>query len=107
MNGENVDIAGGRLLTFGICEQRNNAIKNFYEVRDKNSHFMDVTMQFNNGMDSTFVFDISDQVRRRYKGGVLTVELDMDTISIPSRTGGSAFDAVVKDYVEVTHEFDM
>ena len=64
-------------------------------------------MQFNNGLDSTFVFDVTDQVRHRYKGGVLTVELDMDSISIPRRPGGSAFDAVVEDYEEVTHEFEM
>ena len=107
MNGETVDIAGGRLMTFGICSQCSNAIKNIYEVRDKNSHFMDVTLQFNNGIDSTFVFNVTDQVRRCYKGGVLTVELDMDTIAVPSRSGGSAFDAVVKEYEEVTHEIEM
>lgn len=105
--GETVDIAGGRLLTFGICGQRGNAVKNIYEVKDPNTHFMDITLLFNNGMDSTFVFDVTDQVKRRYKGGVLTVEMDLDTIPTPSRSGGSAFDAVVKDYEEVTHEFDM
>ena len=105
--GETVDIAGGRLLTFGICGQRGNAVKNIHEVKDPNTHFMDITLLFNNGMDSTFVFDVTDQVKRRYKGGVLTVEMDLDTIPTPSRSGGSAFDAVVKDYEEVTHEFDM
>ena len=68
---------------------------------------MDVTMQFNNGTDSTFVFDVSQQVRDRFKGGVITIELDMDTIPVPSRSGGSAFDAVVKDFEEETHEIDM
>lgn len=106
-HGEKVDIAGGRLMTFGICGQRSNAVKNIYEVHDPNNHFMDVTLLFNNGMDSTFVFDVTEQVHRRYKGGVLTVEMDLDTIAIPSRSGGSAFDAVVKDYEEVTHEFEM
>ena len=104
---EDVDIAGGRLMTFGICAQRSNYIKNIYEVRDPNPHYMDVTLLFNNGIDSTFVFNVTDQVKRRYKGGVLTVELDMDTIPVPSRSGGSAFDAVVQDYVEETHEIEM
>ena len=107
MNGETVDIAGGRLMTFGICEQRSNAITSYKEVKDKHLHYMDLALQFNNGIDSTFVFDVTDQVRRRYKGGVITVELDMDTIPVPSRTGGSAFYAVVKDYEEETYEFDM
>ena len=65
-------------------------------------------MQFNNGMDSTFVFDITKQVRERYKGGVITVELDVDTVPIPKRPGGSGFNAVVKDVEDGgTYEFEM
>lgn len=107
MNGEPVDIAGGRLLTFGISGQNANRIKHIEDVKDKANHYLDITMQFNNGMDSTFVFDVSDQVRKRWKGGVITVELDMDTVRIPSRSGGSAFDAVVKEFQEETHEFPL
>jgi hypothetical protein len=107
MNGENVDIAGGRLLTFGICEHSCNFIKSYKEVKDKYRHYMDLKLLFNNGIDSTFVFDVSDQVRHRFKGGVLTVEIDMDTIPVPTRNGGSAFDAVVQDFEEETHEFDL
>ena len=107
MNGEPVDIAGGRLLTFGISGQNANRIKHIEDVKDKANHYLDITMQFNNGMDSTFVFDVSDQVRKHWKGGVITVELDMDTVSVPSRSGGSAFDAVVKDFEEETHEFPL
>ena len=106
-HGELVDIIGGRLLTFGIGGQNGNRIKIRKDVKDKVPHYLDVTMQFNNGMDSTFVFDVTEKVRRRWKGGVITVELDMDTIGIPSRNGGSAFNAVVKDYEEETHEFDL
>lgn len=105
---ENVDIAGGRVMTFGICNQNGNRITQYSEVKDESRHYMDLTMQFNNGLDSTFVFDVTEQVRRRWKGGVLTVELDMDTVPIPRRTGGSAFDAIVKDYEDGgTHEFGL
>lgn len=107
MDGEPVDIAGGRLLTFGISGQNANRIKHIEDVKDKANHYLDITMQFNNGMDSTFVFDVTDQVRKHWKGGVITVELDMDTVRIPSRSGGSAFDAVVKDFEEETHEFPL
>ena len=107
MEGESVDIAGGRLLTFGICGQNGNRINHLDEVKDEHHHYLDLTMQFNNGNDSTFVFDVTDQVRKLWKGGVITVELDMDTIGVPSRNGGSAFDAVVEDFEEVTHEFDL
>ena len=108
MEEELVDIIGGRLMTFGICGNEANALSRAEDVRDKSRHYMDFTMQFNNGMDSTFVFDVTDQVRKRYKGGVITVELDVDTIPIPSRSGGSGFDAVVKDFEDGgTHEFEM
>ena len=107
-DSELVDIVGGRLLTFGICGQNGNRIKHRDEVTDEIPHYLDVTMQFNNGLDSTFVFDVSEQVRRHWKGGVITVELDMDTVRIPTRTGGSAFDAVVKDFEDGgTHVIDL
>ncbi len=126
---ENVDIIGGRLLTFGMCGIDGSRVAmpkrgkiytpdgetmgrtdsghrlyskdNMTHIDDGNHHYMDVTMHFSTGGDSTFVFDVTDQVRRRWKGGVLTVELDMDTISIPSRDGGSGFDADVEDYEDV------
>ena len=108
MKGENVDIIGGRLMTFGMCGHNANHITRADEVKESNRHFMDVTMNFNNGTDSTFVFDVTDQVRKRYKGGVITVELDMDTIPLPSRSGGSAFNAVVEETKDGgTHEFGL
>lgn len=107
-DGEKVDIIGGRLLTFGICNLNANKISRADEVPDTHPHYMDINMLFNNGMDSTFVFNVTSQVRQRYKGGVITIELDMDTIPIPTRGGGSGFDAVVKPIEDGgTHEFEM
>ena len=104
---EYVDIVGGRMLTFGIVGQNMNRIKNRSEVLDKVPHYLDVTLLFNNGMDSTFVFDVTEQVRSHWRGGVITVDLDMDTVRIPTRKGGSAFDAVVKEFEEETHVIEM
>ena len=108
LTAEHVDIIGGRLTTFGMCGQTPRNIHNINEVTDKYNHYMDVTLQFNNGMDSTFVFNVTDQVRKQWKGGVIRVDLDLDTISIPSRNGGSGFDAVVKEVEDGgTYEFNM
>ena len=105
---EHVDIIGGRLMTFGICGTAANNITSQAELRDPNRHYMDVTMRFSNEMDSVLVFDVTDQVRRRYKGGVITIELDMDTVPMPKRNGGSGFNAVVKDIEDGgTWEFEM
>ena len=94
---ERVDIVGGRLLSFGLCKQAGNRVSRVEDLTDQYRHYIDVTMQFNNGMDSTFVFDVTKQIRNRYKGGVITMELDMDTVPIPRRPGGSGFNAVVKE----------
>lgn len=68
---------------------------------------MDVNFHFSNGNDSTLVFDVTDQVRKRYKGGVITIDLDVDTVRIPSRTGGSGFDAIVDEFEEELHEIEV
>lgn len=105
---EHADIIGGRLMTFGMCNQTPRLYNDASEVTDTLNHYIEVSMLFNNGMDSTFQFNVTDQVRQRYKGGVLTVELDMDTVPIPKRSGGSGFDAVVKDFEEVpAYEIDF
>jgi hypothetical protein len=105
-NGESVDIAGGRLMTFGLCNV--NGSRTSTRVDDGIRHYLDVKMQFNNGNDSTLVFDVTEQVRKRFKGGVITVELDADTVPVPGRKGGSGFDAVVKDFEDGgTHEIEM
>lgn len=103
-----VDIIGGQLKTFGICHSNPYRIQTRADVDEKVRHYMSTTVYFNNGMDSTLIFDVTDQVRSQYKGGVITVELDMDTIPVPSRSGGSAFDAVVEDFQDGgTHEIEM
>lgn len=116
-DGELVDIIGGRVLTFGPTDVETRAIEKAKkagvrnrtgELSYKYRHYMDFTMQFNNGMDSTFVFDITNQVQQQNKGGIITIELNVDSIPIPSRSGGSGFDAVVKDTEDGgTWEFDM
>ena len=112
VKGEQVDIIGGRLVTFGLCGLNPNAIStrgNGQPVRasDRRRHLLDVDMQFNNGTDSTLVFDVTEQIARRFRGGVITIDLDMDTVPIPHRSGGSAFDAVVDDYDEEIHVIEM
>lgn len=105
---ERVDIIGGRLLSFGLCNTAANRVTRADDLTDTHRHYLDVSVQFNNGMDSTLVFDVTKQVRERYKGGVISVELDMDTVPIPQRAGGSGFNAVVKDIEDGgTYEFEM
>ncbi len=114
MEGEDVDIVGGRLLTFGMCNLNANRVAQRSEdgtparVEDGKSHLMGVTMQFVNGQDSTFVFDVTEQVQTRYKGGVLTIELDVKEIPMPMGRPDSGFDASVEDMEDGgTHEIPL
>lgn len=104
---EKVDVAGGRCLTFGIPNENPSLVSRAEELSDRVKHYMDVHLMFYNGLDTTMVFDVSEQVRRRYRGGVITIDLDMDTIPIPQRGGGSAFDAVVKEFDEENFYIDI
>ncbi len=83
--GETVDVAGGRVMTFGIPGQNGNRISREDEVTDTVRHYIELNVLFNNGLDSTLVFDVTDQVRKHWKGGVITVDVDMDTIPVPER----------------------
>lgn len=115
-SGEQVDVIGGKVLTFGMPKlnphklDTRSYMESLQAVADAdtgNRHYVDVNMQFYNGMDSTLVFDVTDQVRRLFRGGVITIDLDMDKVPIPSRSGGSGFDATVEDWEEKEWEFDM
>lgn len=105
--GETVDVAGGRCLTFGIPNQNSSRVKKVGDVKDRVKHYMDVNLMFYNGMDTTMVFDVTEQVRQRYRGGVITIDLDVDTIPVPQRSGGSGFDAVVKEFDEENFYIDI
>lgn len=104
-NGEVVSIAGGKVLTFGICGENGYQIHERSDVKDGIRHYLDVNLGYLHA-DTTLIFDVTDQVRNRWKGGVITVELDMDTIPVPSGRGGSAFDATVEDWKYVTYPPD-
>ena len=108
-DGKKVDIIGGQVMTFGIPGLKANEITDASQVRDSYEHKLDFNVLFNNsGMDSTIVRDVSDQIRNQCRGGIITIEIDVDQMNIPTRTGGSGFDAVVKDTEDGgTYEFDM
>lgn len=116
---ETADMIGGVLMTFGMptmCanyyldpsvdidqRRRDLELKQLTDV----SHYMDVKVLWNTGGESTLSFDVTDQVRKHFRGGVITVEVDVDTLTPPNPKPHSSFDAVVKDYEEETHEIEM
>ena len=111
---ENVDVVGGRVITFGLTGLNPNAItransSHAQMMRSDIKNFLEVKFHFNNGADSTYVWDVTEKVKERYKGGVITLHIDCDTLKVPNRNGpsGSGFDATVKDFEEETYEIPM
>lgn len=114
---EHVDIIGGRLMTFGMCgfapwDDITNEDINKEETSpghieakvsgiDKNEHYIEVTFTFANTNATLYkAFPVTDQVRRYFRGGVLTIELNVDDLEIPDPDDGSGFNAIVKDFEE-------
>lgn len=103
---EVVDVIGGKCNTFGIPEQ-NSARTTKENVNLSSRHYMTANLSFYTGTDSTFVFDVTDQVHQQWKGGILTIDIDVDTLHIPVRPGGSGMDAVIEDFEKREYEFEI
>ena len=103
-NGARADIMGGKLTTFGLCDMpswsrsRGQAFAGRADV----DNYMMLGLHFINGADSTFVYPITDQMRRQPHGGIITIEILADTITVPIKPGGggggSMFDPNVNPY---------
>lgn len=114
---EPVDVIGGKVMTFGMCgldpvsfSSRAAYVESVQRIEalDPSPHFLDIALQFSNGTSKVFSFDVTRQVRKLFKGGVLTVVIDVDDLDIPSLQGGQGFDATVEDYEDGgTHEFPL
>lgn len=123
-NDEDVDIIGGRLYTFGICNVNPNLVTKRNQVadliqtndrpysaadlaaQDTKEHYVGIQVKFRNSLDSTLYFNVTDSVRKYYRGGVLTLELDMDTVKVPHKSTG-LFDATVVEPDSTTYIFDL
>lgn len=104
------DIIGGKLHTFGLCDMepwyasRGAAYKG---SRTELNNRLYVDFAFSNSTDSIFSYDITDQLQRQCHGGVITLEIDMDTVTIPSAPGGGSFDPIIAPSDTIVHEFPM
>lgn len=111
VNGIKADVIGGKLTTFGLCDMEpysNGASPKYNGSRKdlKNEYFFDLS--FSNGMEKTFLVDVTEQVQNHCHGGVITVVIDANDINPPSPGGeGSLFVPTVEDYDEVIWEVPL
>ena len=103
-DGVRADIMGGKLTTFGLCDMPSWSAsrgKSFAGRADVDNYMM-VGLHFSNGADSTYTYEVTEQMRRQPHGGIITIEIAADTITVPVNPGGggggSMFDPNVNPY---------
>ena len=112
---ELVDVLGGKLTTFGLCGmdpwQSSRGASYKGSRADVDNDFA-VSMRFANGADSTYYYNVTDQFQRQCHGGLITIDIDVDSLKIPTNTnpsgGGSGFDPKVEEYGDtIVHDIVM
>ena len=109
-DGETVDIAGGKLTTYGLCDMDGWATDtraDYNGTRTDLDNKLFLTLQFSNGTEKTLDFLITDQCRARAHGGVLTVHINALDIKPPSsgeQGSGNLFVPNVEDYENVDYD---
>ena len=113
IEGEQVDIIGGKLTTFGLCDMegwRPNSRAEYIGSRTDLDNYAYFTLKFNNGKEKTIRALITDQCRAQSHGGILTIHINCLDISVPgddSETKGDLFVPTIDDYENVDYDMPM
>ena len=111
--GTDVDVIGGKMTTFGLSGQKpyTPVRSSVYDGANKNvQNYFGLNLKFNNNADSTYYYNVTDQFQRQVNGGIITVEINIDTLDIPvdpTPGSGSGFDPYVQDYEDQEYEIPM
>lgn len=114
VRGRQADIIGGKLTTYGLCDMDSYGATRYSSqytgTRTDLTNFLYVDVVFANGVTSTLQVDVTDQCQAQAHGGVITVEIDVNDIEIPTPPtsgSGSLFVPTVEDYEEVIFDIQM
>lgn len=112
-DGEAVDIVGGKLTTFGLCDMdgwRADSRAEYSGSRTDIDNRLYFTLTFRNGESKTYNYLVTDQLRAQSHGGIITVHVNVDDIEIPG-TGeggrGDLFVPSINDYDNVDFDIEM
>lgn len=107
--GRTADIFGGKLTTFGLCDMdswNKSRSPQYAGSRAELRNQLALSLQFANSTDSTYLYDVTPQLQRQVHGGVVTIEIDVDTLKIPtSRNAGSSFNPVIASEGQEEYDF--
>ena len=111
VRGKQTDIIGGKMTTFGLCGMHQwvpSAREYDSSIRTDLHNSLILNLHFTNKTDTTYYYKVTDQLARQPYGGLITVEIDVDTLHKPVNPNppvtGSGFDPNVNDYDEEERE---
>lgn len=111
VNGSRVDIIGGKLTTFGLCDMQGYGVyrqPQYQGSRTDLPNLLYVELNMSGGSKQALKFDVTDQVRSRCHGGVITIWLDCSELDNPEEKGeGSIFHPTVEDYENLDYDIPL
>lgn len=113
IDGEEVDIVGGRLNTFGLCDMERYDSNNgtTYQGGRSDLHnyiYFDLTLA--DGTVKTYRRDITDQMKKQAYGGIITIDIDCMQLEPEYQSElkmESLFLPTIEDYKEVIWHFEI
>lgn len=111
--GEKVDIVGGKLTTFGLCDMDGwtpGSRAEYTGTRTDLDNRLYLTLKFNNGQEMTINRLVTEQCRKRAHGGIITLHVNVGDIEPPSPDNpnkGDLFVPTIDDYENVDYDIPM
>lgn len=113
LDGEKVDIIGGKLTTFGLCDMQgiNETKASLYQGSMAHlNNYLIFELGMSGGSLQQQKKDITQQIQNQCHGGVITIHINAQEIDNPhggEDGGGSMFNPVVDDYNELVYDIPM
>lgn len=111
--GETVDLIGGKLTTFGLCDMEGwttDTRSEYQGSRGELPNYLLFTLKFSNGTEKTYKYLVTEQLQKQCHGGVITLHIDANDIPTPQPEDpgeGNLFVPTVEDYDKVIVEIPI
>jgi len=113
IDGEEVDIVGGRLNTFGLCDMErydSNKGTTYQGGRSDLHNYIYFDLTLADGTVKTYRRDITDQMKKQAYGGIITIDIDCMQLEPEYQSElkmESLFLPTIEDYKEVIWHFEI
>lgn len=113
IEGEEVDIVGGRLNTFGLCDMErydSNKGTTYQGGRSDLHNYIYFDLTLADGTVKTYRRDITDQMKKQAYGGIITIDIDCMQLEPEYQDDlkmQSLFLPTIEDYKEIVWHFEI